>query len=80
MLYWTNKKNGRSFAVVLSRDPFDYQPLLYIYKSGECIGCAPRIERPKNLMQRIREIRLARKRHGYILKFIRRESVKRQSF
>ena len=50
MLYWSNKKNGRSYAVILSRDPFTYDPILCIYKSGKVLGHAPRIERPKNLM------------------------------
>lgn len=69
MLLWHNPANGRYYAAILGRDPFDGQPLLYLYKGGETIGLPAETERPASFLQRLRELRKIRRQRGYVLSF-----------
>lgn len=69
MLLWHNPENGRYYAAILGRDPFDGQPLLYLYKGGQIIGHPAEVERPASFLARLRELRKQRRQHGYTLTF-----------
>ncbi|WP_028454780.1 hypothetical protein [Chitinilyticum litopenaei] len=69
MLLWRNPENGRYYAAILGRDPFDGLPLLYLYKGGQIVDHPAEVERPASFLTRLRELRKLRRQHGYILTF-----------